>query len=82
MVSTISQADVNYLYDDSLKEKCLALCDKIRKAIKAFLLGSLQDYRKGKRTFEGDNLVFEMGQRVRESSSKQDSEFIDQFVQT
>ena len=70
MVSMISQADVNYLYDDNLKDKCLSICEKIRKAIKTYLLSSLKDYRKGTRNFDGENLVYDMGQRVRESASK------------
>lgn len=61
MVSMISHADANYLYDDNLKDKCLAICEKIRKAIKAYLLSGLKDFRKGTRNYDGDNLVFEMG---------------------
>jgi hypothetical protein len=57
MVSTISHNDANFLFDDNLKEKCVAICEKIRKSIKTFVLGSLKEFRKKNRAYEGENLV-------------------------
>lgn len=45
--------------------------------MKTFVLGSLKEYRQRRKTYEGDNLVMDMGQKVRDSCTKNDRDFID-----